>query len=1164
MEKTPLLDYVLRDAATLSEENGGKVTSAFFMASLLRLVLAEGTLPDAPAREEIAEELAKVKALLQERGLLDATLPDRLVTTAADPTFPIAKEVYLFRRADYRAQIAATAEEGCPLGTLPYVRELLEHPTAALASVLPSAEGGEESADDGKAGPVDILGAVAAFKRAGAMPANAPAEAGEEKPAPAPTPAKASAEASTAPSEGVSAGGFSVAEAVRRTTEIQRALLDKIVGQDHAVNAFAAGYFQGLLAAATAKSRRGPLATFLFAGPPGVGKTFLAETAAAALGLPFLRVDMSEYADNDSLVEFCGSDNVYKNGKEGNVTKFLKENPRSVILFDEIEKAHLCIIHLFLQVLDSGSIRDNFSDEPVSFGDTIIIFTTNVGRKLYEDPTVGNLSMLPRKRILEALATERDPADGTLMFPTAICSRFAAGNVLMFNHLGTDNLYFITRRELERCSEAFTFGTGLTIEADPKLPTALIFACGGKTDARTVRGRAASIFHEEMFELFRLMAAGGHELSSLSRIRLEVALDGCSDEVSSMFVNTREPKILLFAEERVAEAVRERLPGMTVLAAADPDSAKEILFHHDVCLVLCDVRTGMKSATSVLNTEDLESVGGEFLSYLLLHHDLPVYLLEGRDSMTAAEFLSFATRGVRDRLSLPADDFAERLATFCEVAYQQEKIMALARDSKVLSYKTAQTVSEDGREAVISFCRFRFARATDSDDIKSVLDPASRPTVRFADVIGAEDAKRELSYFVEYLKDPRKYARLGLHAPKGVLLYGPPGTGKTLLAKATAGESDVTFLTTEGNRFLKQYRGEGAEAVHTLFRTARKYAPAIIFVDEIDAIGKDRNEGRNDEMIGDVLTAFLTEMDGFTKDPTKPVFVLAATNYAVEKGRGKTLDSALLRRFDRRIYVDLPNKEERLRFCRMRTSRSPAIALSDGEMESIATRSVGMSLAELESVFEMALRGAVRTAEGKVGDAAFEEAFETFVSGEKREKSAASLERTARHEAGHALLSWLSGSCPAYLTVVSRGDHGGYMQSADEEERGVYTKRELLMRIRTALGGRAAELVYYGQEDGLTTGPSGDLQTATRVARAMICDYGMDEVMGLSYTEPSAATDALHAELRRRTNEILEAELAAAVTAIRENRAAMDALVAALIEKNQLRGEEIDAILSRA
>ena len=1175
MEKSPLLQYVLTHAEELAKPNGGRVTPACFVAVLVKLAESakeEGGLPGELFPETLSEEWQGIYTMLSDRGILDATVAERLLATALDPEIPLTKEAYLFRRAEYRAQIEADTEDGAPLGADLYLRKLLENPSAALQAVLPAEDTGEEKAGEG----VDILSAIAAFKKTSSV-ADTAAKAtprgedtasgaaeetpdGEEDGVAESEDGVAESEDSVAGAEDPAAS-FSISEVVRRTTEIQKALLDKVVGQDQAVNAFCAGYFQGELAAATQKNRRGPLATYLFAGPPGVGKTFMAETAAAALGLPFLRVDMSEYADNDSLVEFCGSDNVYKNGKEGNVTRFLKENPRSVVLFDEIEKTHLCIIHLFLQILDSGNIRDNFSDELVSFGDTIIIFTTNVGRKLYEDPTATNLAMTPRKKILEALSTERDPAAGTLMFPTAICSRFAAGNVLMFNHLGTDNLYFITKRELERHAGAFTFGTDIRVDMDKKLPTALIFSAGGKTDARTVRGRATSIFHEEMFELFRLLTDRGHTLSSLKNIRLEVALDKCPGDVVSMFVNTESPKILLFAAEEVADAVRARLPGITVLSAADTDSAKEILFHHDVCLVLCDVRAGMRGdAAAVLNTEDLESVGQEFLTYLLSHHDLPVYILEGDEAMTGAEFLSFAAMGVRGRLSPANADFGAAVQTYCDVAYQQEKIMALARDSKVLSYKTAQTVSEDGTAATISFYRFRFTRSPDSDDASSVLDSASRPKVSFADVIGAEDAKRELSYFVDYLKDPRRYARLGLHAPKGVLLYGPPGTGKTLLAKATAGESDVTFLTTEGNRFLKQYRGEGAEAVHTLFRTARKYAPAIIFVDEIDAIGKDRSEGRNDEMIGDVLTAFLTEMDGFTKDPSKPVFVLAATNYAVEKGQGKTLDSALLRRFDRRIYVDLPNKEERLRYCRMRVSRSPAMALSDAELESIATRSVGMSLAELESIFEMALRGAVRTADGKVGDEAFEEAFETFVSGEKRERSEKSIERTARHEAGHALLCWLSGECPAYLTVVSRGDHGGYMQHADSEDKGVYTKKDLLWRIRTALAGRAAELVYYGKEEGLSTGPSGDLQAATRLARAMICDYGMDEVMGLSYTEPAAATDAYHAALRARTNEILAAELDAAVVAVEKNRAAVDALVAALVEKNQLRGTEIDAI----
>ena len=221
-----------------------------------------------------------------------------------------------------------------------------------------------------------------------------------------------------------------------------------------------------------------------------------------------------------------------------------------------------------------------------------------------------------------------------------------------------------------------------------------------------------------------------------------------------------------------------------------------------------------------------------------------------------------------------------------------------------------------------------------------------------------------------------------------------------------------------------------------------------------------------------------------------------------------------------------------------------------------------MSLAELDSVFELALRGAVRTADGKVGDAMFEEAFETFNYGAARpETNSEELLSTARHEAGHALLCWMNGECPSYLTIVARGGHGGYMQHADTEGKGCYTRAELLFRIRTSLAGRAAEMVYYGPEKGLTTGASSDLAHATHVAQRIIGTYGMDEVMGLSVLD--AGNIALAADLRRRTNEILAGELALAITTINENREAMDAIVSELMAKNYLKGEEIDEIFAR-
>ena len=222
-----------------------------------------------------------------------------------------------------------------------------------------------------------------------------------------------------------------------------------------------------------------------------------------------------------------------------------------------------------------------------------------------------------------------------------------------------------------------------------------------------------------------------------------------------------------------------------------------------------------------------------------------------------------------------------------------------------------------------------------------------------------------------------------------------------------------------------------------------------------------------------------------------------------------------------------------------------------------------MSLAELESVFEMALRSAIRSESGIVGDAEFEEAFETFNSGEKREWSPEGLKRTARHEAGHALVCWMSGEKPSYLTVVARGDHGGYMQHAGNENKGVYTRGELLWRIRTSLAGRAAETVYYGADGGISTGASGDLYSATRLAEQMVCRYGMDESVGLSYVDHAELTSANGGYIRDRVNDILSTELQEAVRIIGANTAAIDAIVDALMEKNHLKQNEIDEIFKR-
>lgn len=227
--------------------------------------------------------------------------------------------------------------------------------------------------------------------------------------------------------------------------------------------------------------------------------------------------------------------------------------------------------------------------------------------------------------------------------------------------------------------------------------------------------------------------------------------------------------------------------------------------------------------------------------------------------------MSFLRLGVCGFLTLSpsGDSFSQQVTQVAENLYQQHNIDELAKANRLLTFETSQNVSADGRHANITLFDYELTIANDAGDEKSVLRDVSKPNVSFDQIIGAEDAKRELYYFVEYLRNPKKYLGTGVSAPKGVLLYGPPGTGKTMLAKAMASASNITFIASEGNQFLKKYVGEGPEQVHALFRTARKYAPAILFVDEIDAIAKERDGGENSVVSSDVLTAFLAEMDGF-------------------------------------------------------------------------------------------------------------------------------------------------------------------------------------------------------------------------------------------------------------------------------------------------------------
>jgi len=368
----------------------------------------------------------------------------------------------------------------------------------------------------------------------------------------------------------------------------------------------------------------------------------------------------------------------------------------------------------------------------------------------------------------------------------------------------------------------------------------------------------------------------------------------------------------------------------------------------------------------------------------------------------------------------------------------------------------------------------------------------NRPSVTFDDVAGAEEAKQELAEIVEFLRYPQKFAKLGAKIPRGVLLSGPPGTGKTLIGRAVAGEAKVPFFSISGSEFVEMFVGVGASRVRDLFKRAKENQPAIVFIDEIDAVGRHRGAGiggGNDER-EQTLNQILVEMDGF--DDRTNVIIIAATN------RPDILDPALLRpgRFDRRVTVDLPDARGREAILRVHLKGKPV--LDDVDLPTLAKQTHGFSGADLANLLNEAAILAARQEKSGIGFQDLEEAVDRVIAGparRSRQVSEKEREIVAYHEAGHALVAAsLPDADPVHkVTIVPRGAAGGYTRLLPDEDRGLWSKGQFQAMLAVMMGGQTAEELAFGD---ITTGASNDLQNASGVARKMVTEYGMSEELG--------------------------------------------------------------------
>lgn len=912
--------------------------------------------------------------------------------------------------------------------------------------------------------------------------------------------------------------------------------LTAVHGQDFAVQAVKE-YLYGINNKLNAKGVQGLLA---FVGSPAVGKTLMGEQIAKALNRPFLRVDMSNYNDKESVFDLFGINPSYKAAGPGYLTSFVDEHPVSVVLLDEFEKAHPIANNRFLQIFENGQVEDIFWKRTVNFRNVIVILTTNCGKALYDTSLVTyNLSQISQPTIINALKSDIDPNTNAPYLSEAIVSRLASGKIILFNKLRPEVLHRIAVSGIEKHIAYLNEQYEITINMDKDwLANLLICNQGEGADVRTIL-KAIREFFEMHLERMVQIKKDDDSIDYFNVINLKICLENMSETAHDVFFNKDKKRVLVTCtKERKSFFHKLKCENIEFIFADETFDSKTL-----ACLDL---------SAAIIETGEKSFFAKTIFNAAVEQQEFPVYVFDC-NANSEAEFYYYTDKGATgyfyDKQSKTTfDAWINQIIKGIDLSFITQRLF---RANKIVTFESSYSFNDDN-EANVVIENMDITLSKSATDEKNFVVNRQIPNVRFDDVFGAKEAKQELLSIRDILKNFKRYHRKGIRIPRAMLLDGAPGTGKTMLAKAVASTAEMPFIQINASELKKPLVGEGAKSVRELFAVARKYAPSIVFIDEIDAISLSRNAGSGGNGDHEVLNALLSELDGF-QDNLAPVFVIAATNFDARKGSSR-LDAALLRRFDRRIHIELPDCEDRKAFLTAELGKQ-GCAVSESMISSIAKRSVGWSLAELNLVVQNAIRTSISSEKESVTDEILNEAFETYTDGETKHSAENKVLKTAYHEAGHAVVACMLGVVPSYTTITARSTYGGYIYYADEDIT-EYSQKDILARICIAMAGRASEVTFYG-EKGITSGARSDLKSATEYATEMVCEYGMDDfLMHIDHEKRMEIPGVME-----KVHSIVKEQYERALSLIQNNKDKVQAVVDALIQKNSLDDLELKTLL---